>query len=257
MNSSISYEKLDPISHIHKRPDMYIGSLIKRIQRNEYTHDNHSIVETPELEYSDGLLRIFVEALSNAIDNVWRTRSKQRKCSSIKVTVDSEETSLWNDGLCIPVEMHPTEHIYCPELIFGHLLSSSNYNDQEERFTSGRNGLGIKLLNVFSKWFQVEIVDDERKLYYCQTWTNNMREKSQPIVKSSSKKGYTMIRWKPDFEKFQMQQYDSVISNLYKKYCMDASMITQLSVFFNGEKLQYRSLTDYLGLYQTTNEWIV
>lgn len=43
-----------------------------------------------------------------------------------------------------------------PELIFGHLLTSSNYNDNEKKMTGGRNGYGAKLCNIFSTEFIVE-----------------------------------------------------------------------------------------------------
>lgn len=38
-----------------------------------------------------------------------------------------------NNGAGIPVEVHAKEGIYVPELIFGNLLTSSNYNDNEKK----------------------------------------------------------------------------------------------------------------------------
>ena len=46
--------------------------------------------------------------------------------------------------------------MYVPELIFGTLLTSSNYNDDEKKVTGGRNGYGAKLCNIFSTEFTVE-----------------------------------------------------------------------------------------------------
>jgi DNA topoisomerase-2 len=73
-----------------------------------------------------------------------------------------------NDGAGIPVEMHSEEKVYVPELIFGHLLTSSNYNDAEKKVTGGRNGFGAKLANVFSKEFVVETCDGHRQKRYRQ-----------------------------------------------------------------------------------------
>jgi DNA gyrase/topoisomerase IV subunit B len=44
--------------------------------------------------------------------------------TNIKVNIDrnKNQISVWNDGHGIPVEMHKTEGIMIPELIFGHLL---------------------------------------------------------------------------------------------------------------------------------------
>ena len=66
------YEKLDQIAHIHKRPDMYIGAIKPRNYNDEWVFNiSKQIIEQKDtIKYSEGLLRIFVEALSNAIDNI-------------------------------------------------------------------------------------------------------------------------------------------------------------------------------------------
>src|SRR5690606_41053217 len=68
------------------------------------------------------------------------------------------------------------------ELIFGHLLTGSNYDDTEERFGAGRNGLGVKLTNIFSKKFIVETADGKKR--YKQTFKNNMSEIQEPEITS-------------------------------------------------------------------------
>lgn len=80
---------------------------------------------------------------------------------TIKVVIDKENNliSVYNNGRGIPVEIHKKEHVYVPELIFGHLLTSSNYDDDERKVTGGRNGYGAKLCNIFSTKFIVETAD--------------------------------------------------------------------------------------------------
>jgi DNA topoisomerase-2 len=46
---------------------------------------------------------------------------------------ETNTIKVWNNGDGIPVEMHKEEGVYVPELIFGHLLTSSNYNDTEKK----------------------------------------------------------------------------------------------------------------------------
>ena len=75
---------------------------------------------------------------------------------------------MWNNGKGVPVEVHAEEGIYVPEMIFGHLLTSSNYNDAEQKTTGGRNGFGAKLANIFSTEFIIETADGERKRQYKQ-----------------------------------------------------------------------------------------
>lgn len=89
--------------------------------------------------------------LVNAADNYQR----DRKMNVLKVQLHAEEgwVSVQNNGKGIPVEIHKEEKIYVPELIFGHLLTGSNYNDEEKKVTGGRNGYGAKLANIFSHKF--------------------------------------------------------------------------------------------------------
>jgi DNA topoisomerase-2 len=79
----------------------------------------------------------------------------------IKVTIDSQNNKItvWNNGKSIPIEMHKKEQVYIPELIFGHLLTSSNYDDSMKKVTGGRNGYGAKLANIFSKTFKITVAD--------------------------------------------------------------------------------------------------
>ena len=59
--------------------------------------------------------------------------------------------------------MHKEHNVYVPELIFGHLLTGSNYDDNEKKVVGGRNGYGAKLTNIFSKRFVVECQDFANK----------------------------------------------------------------------------------------------
>ena len=70
--------------------------------------------------------------------------------------------------------MHQKEKMYVPELIFGTLLTSSNYNDDDKKVTGGRNGFGAKLTNIFSKKFEIECADSKRRKLYRQTYKSNM-----------------------------------------------------------------------------------
>jgi DNA gyrase/topoisomerase IV subunit B len=47
-------------------------------------------------------------------------------------------------------------------------LTSSNYDDKEEKITGGRNGYGAKLCNIFSTMFTVETADRASKKAYKQ-----------------------------------------------------------------------------------------
>jgi len=148
------YAKMDPIEHMLNRPSMYIDSVI-HIKSDQYLpqSDNFLFVKK-SISFPPAILRIFIEPLSNAIDNVSRSRKGNIPCTTIKINVrESGETTIWNDGMWIPINNTDNdEGIFNGSLIFGSLLTSSNYNDEEERYDiSGTNGLGVKSLALGTK----------------------------------------------------------------------------------------------------------
>lgn len=66
-------------------------------------------------------------------------------CTQVSVSAESGKISVWNDGAGIPIQMHKEHHIYVPELIFGNLLTGSNFDDDQKKTTGGRNGFGAKV----------------------------------------------------------------------------------------------------------------
>ena len=252
---SLKIQKLDPIEHILKRPDMYVGS-IRSKATEEYVAskvDENYYIAKKNVNIPPAMLRIFVEALSNAIDNAQRSREAGIAPSKIKVNINKEtgETTIWNDGLIIPVQVDESDNTtFKHSLIFGELRTSTNFNDDEQRTVSGRNGLGIKLTNVFSSSFKVKALDPILQKTFFQEWKNNMRHSTSPEVKSSSlKTGFTEVSWIPDFKTFGMHGYTDEIISLYLRYVCDAAMLTKLNVYFNDNKLPIKSLQDYAKLY--------
>ena len=113
--------------------------------------------------------------------------------------------SIYNNGKGIPIVEHKDEKMFVPTLIFGHLLTSSNYNDEEEKVTGGRNGYGAKLCNIFSTSLKLQTASkDERKIFK-QTWTDNMTKTKNPTIKDYSKDDFTQITFSPDLQKFKVR----------------------------------------------------
>ena len=172
------YQKKTQIEHILLRPDTYIGS-IEHSNNTLWVWDKSTQgIMKKEINYAPGLYKIFDEILVNAVDNYHKSKENGNPMTAIRVEINRETNmiSVSNNGDTIPVEIHPDEKIYCAELIFGHLLTSSNYDDDEEKVTGGRNGFGAKLTNIYSKKFVVETGDSEKKLKFKQVFTNNMEK---------------------------------------------------------------------------------
>ncbi|KAK0553943.1 DNA topoisomerase 2 [Tilletia horrida] len=242
-----TYQKMTQLEHVLKRPDTYIGS-VEPQEKEVWVYDSaKEQMAYRKITYTPGFYKIFDEILVNAADNKVRDPSMD----TLKVTIDKEEGSItvWNNGKGIPVEIHEEEKIYIPELIFGHLLTSSNYDDDEAKVTGGRNGYGAKLANIYSTEFTVETADKEKK--YKQIFRDNMSRRDKPKVLSNPKKAeFTSIAFKPDFARFKMTSIDADIEALMKKRVFDmAGTIKDVKVFLNGERLKIRNFKSYVEMY--------
>lgn len=269
------YQKKTQLEHILLRPDTYIGS-VETIQQemwivtnSDSTKDeddsetignnkNSAKIEKKKISYVPGFYKIFDEILVNAADN----KLRDPNMDTIKVTIDNYaedktcKISVYNNGKGIPIELHKKEQVYVPELIFGHLLTSSNYDDSEKKVVGGRNGYGAKLCNIFSKEFIVETADKSKKKKYKQIFRNNMSYKSEPVITSTvGKEEYTKITFIPDFERFGMGEegLTSDIEALLKKRVYDlAGCVKNVKVYLNGERIMIRSFRQYVDMYLNT-----
>ena len=67
------------------------------------------------------------------------------------------------------------------EFIFGTIRSSGNY-EQKGKTVGGKNGLGAKLANIYSKEFDIENTDKKTKTKYTQKFSENMYKKTEPDI---------------------------------------------------------------------------
>lgn len=257
MDIAKKYTKLDPRQHVLTRPGMYIGSIEKDAMNVWVLNDDKTCMVHKNLEVVPGLYKIFDEILVNAIDHV--TRLKQNGCAhpvrNIKVTIDKETgvIEVYNDGDSIDVEIHPEHNVYIPEMIFGNLMTSTNYDENEERIIGGQNGIGAKACNIFSSNFRLELVDHKSQKMYVQEWSDNMDQKTVPKITKSTKKPYTKITFKPDYVKFNVQNNtltDDMFA-IFQKRVYDVCALTDddVSVHLNGEKLSIKNFERYVDLY--------
>lgn len=177
----------------------------------------------------------------------------------IKIDIRPEENLIrvWNDGKGIPIEIHREQNCYVPEMIFGQLLTSSNYDDEEKKVTGGRNGFGAKLANIFSRKFIIETADSRKRSHYRQVFRNNMSEKEEPQIGSSSRgEDYTCVTFYPDLGKFRMNVMDDDIVSLFTKRAYDLAGVTndKVKVVLNGVALPVKNFDQYCKLYLDTKE---
>lgn len=233
------YQRLTPLKHILYRPDSYIGSAFLSDEQPIYIFDTMTKrIIMKEARIVPGLLKIFDEILVNAADN----KRRDPQMTTIAVNIDKERNiiSVWNDGRGIPIEIHPTETIYIPTLIFGTLFTSSNYDDSELKVVGGRNGFGAKLCNIFSTEFSVETCSKQLGLNFFQCWRNNMNDVDEPIISNvgTNAQDYTRVTFKPDLAKFKLSVLDEDTVAVMMRRTVDiAGCLHDVRVFLNGAKI--------------------
>lgn len=203
------YKKHSQRTHVLELPDTYVGSIETGDEpRWVYDAESQKMVHRV-LKFNPGLFKLFDESIVNAYDEYIRSsmtegRAPVKHIDVVAQAIDGVFTiKVKNDGDGIPIEVHPVEKVYVPELIFGNLLTSSNYNKEEEKITGGKNGLGIKLANIFSSVFKVHVHDPKTKQTYTQAWRNNMEVCEKPVVKkSTTTKGSVEVEFTPDLKRF-------------------------------------------------------
>lgn len=244
-----TYQKLTQLEHIIKRPDTYIGSVEKTDQQMWVFNKTTSQMEYRTITYVPGFYKIFDEILVNAADN--KQRDKSMTAIKVNINRESGEISVENNGKGIPIIIHEKEKIYIPELIFGHLLAGSNFDDNEQKTVGGRNGYGAKLCNVFSTEFTLECQDSEHGKKYKQTWTHNMQKMHKAKITSSKSADFVRVTFKPDYDRFGMPEgiSDDLEALLYRRVYDMAGTIRNVKVHLNGNIIKLKDFKAYCDLY--------
>uniref|UniRef100_A0A672IIW0 DNA topoisomerase 2 n=1 Tax=Salarias fasciatus TaxID=181472 RepID=A0A672IIW0_SALFA len=241
------YQKKTQLEHILLRPDSYIGS-VEPVTQQMWVYDTDAQLNCRDVTFVPGLYKIFDEILVNAADN--KQRDKSMSCIKVNIDVENNTISVWNNGKGIPVVEHKVEKVFVPALIFGQLLTSSNYDDDEKKVTGGRNGYGAKLCNIFSTKFTVETACKESKKCFKQTWYDNMGRAGEATIKPFDGDDYTCITFRPDLPKFKMSILDRDTVALMTRRAYDiAGSSKGVRVFFNGKRLPVTGFRSYVDLY--------
>ncbi|GMH88134.1 hypothetical protein TrVE_jg13240 [Triparma verrucosa] len=267
---------------------MYVGSTSPRLDPNQYvpTFDTTTMTTTMNPSPTDlithpALVKIFDEILVNASDNLQRSSLT----STVSVTilpgeVDPDTGSLLspplisvvNDGGTVPVVVHQGENMYLQQMLFGHLLTGSNFKDGDGATTGGRHGYGAKLTNIFSKWFEVECNDAESGRNYRARWEDNMRTRGEEHITSideahstttppttetshpqfythiDTKKSFTRITFQPDLDALQIQS-EVIPQDDYQAMCRRVVDIAGSSgfksVYLNGHPIDIKNFKHY------------
>jgi DNA topoisomerase-2 len=253
------YQQKTDKQHILDNPDTYIGS-IEKVDTEIYVYsESANKITLQNIEYNPGLYKLFDEAIVNARDHVVRmiqsTNPEKKTVSYIDTTISEDGTiTITNDGNGIDVAKHPEYGLWIPEMIFGHLRTSTNYNKEEKRTVGGKNGFGFKLVLIWSTYGYVETVDHTRSLKYIQEFKSNLDEICEPKITKCSGKPYTKVVFKPDYARLGLQGLSSDMLALFKKRVYDIGAVTdhsakKIKVTLNTEVVPVKNFQQYIDLY--------
>ena len=243
--------------HILDNPDTYIGS-VESIDANLWiiSENGDKIVEK-NINYIPGLFKLFDEGIVNCRDHVVRMKTKvdsnienALSVTHIDITIETDGTiTMINDGNGIDVA--EKDGIWIPELVFGHLRTSTNYNKDEKKIVGGKNGFGFKLVLIWSSYGRIETIDHIRGLKYVQEYKNNLDEICKPLITKCKNKPYTKITFKPDYQRLGINGLTNDVIYLLKKRVYDIGAITDknIKVKYNNDLVPVKNFEQYINMY--------
>lgn len=176
-----SIEFLKGLETVRTRPTMYIGA----------------VSGNP----SDGLYRLFREALDNAIDeylagfnkNIW-----------VFYNTKTKQTTVVDNGRGIPVGWNEKAQMDSLTLVFTQLHAGGKFNHDAYKTSAGLNGIGQKAIAALSTQLQVWSNNSKDNWFYTQTFEKGIiksdvtRCRLPEEYKGLIKKKGTIVQWTPD-----------------------------------------------------------
>jgi DNA topoisomerase II len=255
------YQRKTDKQHILDNPDTYIGS-VENVDSQMWVYDDESKkIVLRDIEYIPGLYKLFDEGIVNCRDHVIRMIHSplldKKFVTFIETNIDEDGTiTLNNDGNGIDIAKHPEYDIWIPEMVFGHLRTSTNYNKDEKRIVGGKNGFGFKLVLIWSLYGRVETIDHTRGLKYVQEYHNNLDNISPPVITKVPKttKPYTKVSFRPDYARLGVQGLTHDMLALLKKRVYDIGAVTdhsikKIKVMYNNNLIPVKNFQQYIDLY--------
>ena len=260
-NLATQYQRKTDKQHILDNPDTYIGS-VENVDSHMWVYDDEANkIILRDIEYIPGLYKLFDEGIVNCRDHVIRMIHSplldKKFVTYIETNIDDDGTiTMTNDGNGIDIAKHPEYNLWIPEMVFGHLRTSTNYNKDEKRIVGGKNGFGFKLVLIWSLYGRVETIDHTRGLKYVQEYSNNLDTISEPVITKVPKttKPYTKVSFRPDYARLGVPGLTHDMLMLLKKRVYDIGAVTdhsvkKIKVMCNNDVIPVKNFQQYIDLY--------
>ncbi|MDO5734294.1 MAG: DNA topoisomerase (ATP-hydrolyzing) subunit B [Eubacteriales bacterium] len=169
---------LEGLEAVRRRPGMYIGDTTTR-----------------------GLHHLIYEIVANSVDEALAGR-----CDSIDVTVFPDESiKVEDNGIGIPVELHPQKGIPTVEVVHTILHAGGKFSGGAYTISGGLHGVGASVVNALSEWLEVTVHRGGKEWFI-------RFERGETVVplteRGPSDKHGTITCFKPDPEIFPENKID-------------------------------------------------
>jgi len=261
------YKRLDHIQHILLRPDRHLGSTREKTLFT-WSYDPYNPeagLKWGDYSYSPALVKMVDEILTNSIDFSKTPEGSHVNKIDVNVNRITGMISIEDNGGIPIVPFEGYNDGLLPDMLFGELFTSSNYNEDDEELSNsdsaGQNGEGASLVNVFSKVFTV-LTGDGKKIYE-RTWKNNMnKDYSLPaVIKNSKSYRGTKVSFIPEYHRFRMTTMTSdnwlmVMRRIYEA----AACNPNIEFTLNGKEIRMNHFRDFSNMFgceavEETSDW--
>ena len=254
--ADLKYKKKTQKQHILTRPDTYIGPVVEGEMKRWCWDEEQGTMTLKQVVVIPGLLQLFEEILSNAIDESGRSKRVTR----IEVDIHPDHIRVKNNGTCVPTRKHSVYKQRIVTFLFFDLMSSVNYDDDETRFVGGRNGFGAKLTGLFSSKMIVQTCNGRTGTLFEQS-ADHLNPSPPVITKlfQPPKEGesWTAVTFYPDWAYFKRdgesarfnEQEVQVLAARVIEASATSSRNSSLEVVLNGRRISTTSLSELSTLH--------
>lgn len=209
-----SIKSLDIISHIRKRPGMYL----------------------PDIGIQ-GLHHLVEEVLNNSVDEFMVGHGKE-----ISISISGDQVWIADNGRGIPFEKVVD--------VFSVAMTSGKFDSGAYTTSSGLNGTGLKAVNALSSQLSVTVYKEDK--YVTREFKRGVLTNSKDGINKSKIKHGTIISFTPDSKIFEVLEYDKEILKNRLFYLSSILPGLKINLDINGEKIEYYE-TDKLTSIQQRN----
>lgn len=242
------YKKVEHKEHILMRPERHVGTCKPRTE-NTWLIGENNVFKFQDVTYRPALIKLFDEIITNSVDFSKTPEGKHLNKIDVEICNMSGCITVTDNG-GIAVVKHEDYGGMLPDMLFGELFSSSNYNEDDEALSNktgaGQNGEGASLVNVFSKLFTVVTCDG--KLKFERTWKDNTKTICEEKITKCSRNG-TSISFVPDIARFPAGNLHHDYSMMQRRVYEIAACNPDIEVTYNGRKISvydFKSFCDHL-----------